>query len=64
MPRLGAVLRLVVRHNNVLKHGEMPPVERHERNLPLGRRCSDEGVCQPHIVIFAVVSALETALDR
>ena len=62
--RCGIVLRLLVRHNNVLKHGKMFPVERHERNLQLGRRRSDEGVRQPHIVTFAVVSAIETTLDR
>jgi hypothetical protein len=28
----------------------MLPVERHQRDLPLGRRRSDEGICQPNIM--------------
>ncbi len=42
----------------------MLQIERHQRDLSLGRRCSDEGICQPHIVALAVVSAVQTALDR
>ena len=37
----GVGLRLVVWHNHVLEHGKMLSVERHQWNLPLGRRRSD-----------------------
>jgi hypothetical protein len=42
----------------------MLPVERHQWNLPLSRRRSDEGICQPYIVTFAVVTTIEATLDR
>jgi hypothetical protein len=42
----------------------MLPVERHQWDLPLHRCRSNEGICQAHIVAFAVVAAIETALDR
>ncbi|MCL6546376.1 MAG: transposase zinc-binding domain-containing protein [Bryobacteraceae bacterium] len=37
--------RLAVRQKHVLEHGTMPRVERHPWNLPLRRRCGDEGIC-------------------
>ncbi len=42
--RCGVGLRLVVRHKHLLEHGKMLPIERHQGDLPLSRRRSDEGI--------------------
>jgi hypothetical protein len=51
-------MRLVVRNNNIPKHREMPAIERRQRNVPLRRCRSDQGIRQPDTVALAIISAV------